>query len=140
MGFEQIKNFDKSFFEGRIRKTTCLKERIRLYALSAYASGHSVKEITSILSISESALYGYLRSFDPLQISPPKTRSSKPCKLSKLQEQEFFAYVRDNQSNSIQQLVGYVKNTYDVSYTTSGLRDLLKRNALKKRLQRLTSK
>lgn len=123
---------DITFFENRIKKTKDLNERIRLSVLLARVNGHSIKTIASVLRISVSTVYEYLSDFDREKKIRNKSQTGRNPKLSESQETELEELVAKVSYKSLNALCLYVKEKYDVLYTTSGMRDWLKRKNLQK--------
>jgi transposase len=112
----------------KIKTTKNLNERIRLCVVLGRNDGHSPKLIASILRISESSVYDYLKEFDEKGKIINKPQPGRNCKLSPEQEQDLKQRLENTFYQTIKDICAYVKTTYNLSYTIPGMRDWLIRN------------
>lgn len=119
--------------EQQIRETKNLKERVRLCAVLGNANGHPIKLISSVLQISVSSVYGYINEFNRFNKTRSKKYLGRACKMSSLQEVELTEYVLKNSYKSVKALSVYVKEKFNIAYSSSGMREWLRKKNLQKK-------
>lgn len=113
--------------EKRVRKTKDVNERNRLCVILGRDDGRSVAEITTILRISESSVYDYLREYDEQGKTINDPHPGKPSKLDVDQEIELKKHLSQKTYLKVKEVCLYVGEMYKTQYTVAGMRNWLER-------------
>lgn len=111
------------------RKTKNKRAADRIKAVYSLAVGHSIAQVASILMIDEETLRHYRKSYEQSGVNALLKNNYKgsACRLSA----EQIAMLKSALDNTIylttQSVIQFVKQSFEVRYTESGMRDLLHR-------------
>ncbi|OGT92334.1 MAG: transposase [Gammaproteobacteria bacterium RIFOXYB2_FULL_38_6] len=111
------------------RKTKNKKEAYRINALLLLNEGWTYSQISKALLLDEETLRAYVKRYcTGGLLSLLKDRySGSRAKLSQAEIKEFCKYLEDNLHSKAEDIITYIKKTYGVTYTVSGITDLLHR-------------
>lgn len=104
----------------------------RIKSILLLDDGYSPEEVSRVLFIDDDTVYGYKKKYQKGGINELLTdgrvlSSGKKRQLSKHQENELEAHLRNETYLAAKEIVEYVRIAYDVVYTTVGMRKLLHR-------------
>jgi len=111
------------------RKVKNKRDADRIKAIYSLAVGHSISQVSSILMADEDTLRNYKNHYEQggiLQLLR-KGHKGSMCRLS---EAEISVLIQELQSSihlTTQSVIDFVNHTFGISYTQSGMRDLLHR-------------
>lgn len=98
----------------------------RIKAVIHKNSGWTNQQIAQALLIHEDTVAHHLMDYQAGKIKPMNGGSTK--KLNEQQERELVAHLEDTLYQSVHPIIEYIAEHYSVSYSQSGVRNLLKRN------------
>jgi transposase len=111
------------------RRSRDKREADRIKAIYSLAVGHSVQEVVSILMLDEETLRNYVNRYKEGGVDKLITDNYKGSSAKLNQEEliEFDEHVEKNTYLTVEAIIAHVKKTYGISYSVSGMRDLLHR-------------
>jgi transposase len=101
----------------------------RIKAIYSLGTGFSVEDVVQILMLDEETLRNYVKRYQMGGINALITDHymGSFSKLSAVQLQELNAHLEQNTYLTVEAVIAYVDDTYDVLYSVSGMTDLLHR-------------
>ncbi len=96
----------------------------RIKAVLLASEGWKQKPIAQALRIHETTVWGHLNDYLREQKLKPSSGGSS-SKLDDLQTKELIAHLEQNTYPSTKEIIQYVQETYEVSYTQQGMHDWL---------------
>lgn len=111
------------------RQAKNIREADRIKAIYSLAIGHSIAQVVSILMIDEETLRNYKKQYlsGGINLLLKNNHQGGHCLLSETEIKVLKAELQSTIHLTTQSVIYYVKNTFDVDYTPSGMRDLLHR-------------
>ena len=122
-------------------ETTHLKIRQRLQFLWLVRTGYSLRKSCQIAGIGERSGQRYLHWYREGGVAEVQKRQHgghAPRKgyLTETQQAELSEYSKQGKIKTVWDAIGWVKNKYDVEYSYEGMRGVLKRLRLNKKVPR----
>lgn len=101
----------------------------RIKAIYSLAIGHSIAQVASILMIDEETLRNYRQSYQTGGIKEllKSNHDGSQCRLSELEIDQLKSELEETIHLTTQSVIYFVETTFNVTYTLSGMRDLLHR-------------
>lgn len=101
----------------------------RIKAVYSLGMGFSVEDVVSILMLDEETLRNYVKRYQSGGINALITDHylGSFSKLSAIQLQELEAHLEQNTYLTVEAVLAHVEEMYDISYSVSGMTDLLHR-------------
>jgi transposase len=101
----------------------------RIKALLMLDDGYPVEEIAKILLLDESSVRRYLAAYQQSGLSALTSDNYQPYtgKLTEAQEVELYTYASENIFLDVEPIIAWTCQKFNVSFTSSGMRDLLHR-------------
>jgi transposase len=114
---------------GALKQEHNKKYAYRIHAIILLGTGYTLKKVKEVLFIDDETLRAYVENYqiDGIPGLLSDNRNGRACKLT-----EPHIEVLKNELNTVIHLetgsvIKFVKNNFDVSYSSSGMRDLLRR-------------
>ena len=122
-----IKQRKELLAEHRLEKNKRFADRIK--TILAIDDGYSIPEIAKILLLDEKTARNYKNSYDEggLEQLIEDGYKGKPTKLNRSQEEKLSSHLQENLYLCIKEIVCFVEKEFKISYSQSGMRDLLHR-------------
>lgn len=114
--------------ESRLKRSRDIGERNRLCVILGFDDGRSVKELASILRISQPTVYQYLNDFHTTQKTRHLLRGGRKPKLNDEQSEELKRHLQEVTYLKAKHVSGYVKQAFGVEISRSGMTAWLKAN------------
>lgn len=111
----------RSYLEHRLKKTRDVNERNRICVVLDRDDGYTPKEIATILRISESSVYDYLKEYEQKQKTVNEPHVGKTSKLSISQEEELKRHLNTVTYLKVKKICAHVETVYGVKYSVSGM-------------------
>jgi len=111
------------------RKAKNKRDADRIKAIYSLAIGHSISQVASILMIDEETLRNYQSRYENGGI-PELLKKGHKGSLCKLSSDDIASLIQELQSSiylTTKSVIHFVKEQFEVTYTQSGMRDLLHR-------------
>lgn len=101
----------------------------RIKAIYSLGNGQSAEDVMYILMVDEETLRNYVKRYQEGGIDELRKDHYKgsEARLSEAEREELGEHLEKNTYLRVEGIVAYVKEKYDVSYTVSGMTDLLHR-------------
>ncbi len=112
--------------ESRARQTKDKHEHTRLCVILARSEGMSIELIAQAHRISRDSVYRYLAEYETAEKTQHDERGGSPSKLSEAQARELVEHLRETTYFYAKHICNYVRVTYGVDYTISGMTFWLK--------------
>lgn len=126
----QLSDSKRSELRKEHRKTRDGKIRDRIKALLLLDKGYSYAETAQILLLDEGTIRRHEKDyFDSHKLAPENGGSVSH--LSEAQRQELLSHLSDKVYLHVKDICAYVKSTYEIEYTTSGMTKWLKANGFR---------
>ena len=112
--------------ESRAKQTKDRHEYARLCVILARSEGMSIELIAQAHRISRDSVYRYLAEYETEKKTQHDDRGGSPSKLSEAQTRELVEHLRGTTYLYAKHICNYVRATYGVDYTISGMTFWLK--------------
>ncbi len=112
--------------ESRAKKTKDRHEYARLCVILARSEGMSIELIAQAHRISRDSVYRHLAEYETEKKTQHDDRGGSPSKLSEAQTRELVEHLRGTTYLYAKHICNYVRATYGVDYTISGMTFWLK--------------
>jgi len=111
------------------RKQRDRKKADRIKAIVLFGSGWSVTEVAQALLIDETTVYHWVEKYQSGGKEELLTLyyTGKPCLLAEQQQQELAKHLDEKTYLASKDIRHYIKKTYNVSYSSTGVKELLHR-------------
>ena len=107
--------------ERRARQTKDIHERLRLCIVLARSEGMSHELIAQAHRISVSSVYQYISDYEKEKKTLHNNRGGSESKLNQEQTQELLQHLKKNTYLYVKDICKYVKKTYGIEYSKSGM-------------------
>jgi transposase len=121
---EKAKRVD---FEQKVKKTKDVSERNRLCVILAWDEKKEITEISNFLRLSESSVRRYIDEYIEQSKSNNNPKGGSFSKLNREQEESLKQHLEEVTYRHIKQICLYVKKTYGLVYSRTGMEGWLKR-------------
>lgn len=111
------------------RRAKNKRDADRIKAIYSLAVGHTISQVVSILMIDEETLRNYQKCYEEGGISQllKKNHKGSLCRLSDAEIEILRVELQSTIHLTTQSVINYVQEKFEISYTQSGMRDLLHR-------------
>lgn len=117
----------KQELELKHRKEKNSRNADRIKSILLYDEGWDFKKISQALRIHKDTAYGYISDYIHSENLQFKYQGSKE-KLTEDQAKQLIAYLEENLYTKVLEIINYVKITFNITYTVSGMTDWLKKH------------
>lgn len=122
-----LNSTDKKALELRHSKTRDVRESDRIKAVLLSSEGWSVSQISQALRKHETTILRHLTDFQKTQKLKPENGGSQ-SHLNSEQTNELIHHLLDVTYVHVHQIVAYVRSTYEIQYSVSGMTQWLHQN------------
>ncbi|CAO4836223.1 MAG: IS630 family transposase ISVa15 [Holosporales bacterium] len=111
-----------------LKGTKSVSEYCRISVILAHHNGYSPDDCAEIFNIGKSTAYRYIAEYNNLQKTDNSPKGGRDFKLDEYQTQALDKHLKEKTYLKTKDIVEYVKSTYHVTFSVSGMTKWLQKN------------